>query len=177
MQLYNTLTRSLMKVRPLNEGTISLYCCGPTVYGFAHIGNLRKFIFDDTLRRTLEAAGYKVKQVMNITDVGHLMSDADEGDDKLESGASREDKTVWEVAKQYTEAFKNDMDRLDVLPPNGYHNPKTNDNYARATDFIEQQLEIVQLLVDRGHAYKTDQAIYFNVTSIPNYGAGRRVAV
>jgi cysteinyl-tRNA synthetase len=177
MELYNTLTRSPMKVQPIHEGVISLYCCGPTVYGTAHIGNLRKFIFDDTLRRVLEAAGYEVKQVMNITDVGHLVSDGDEGDDKLETGAKREQKTVWDVAKQYTEAFKTDMAELNILPPNGYKDSKNGDTYARATDFIAQQLEMVQLLVDRGHAYITDQAIYFDVTSIPNYGelSGQRL--
>jgi cysteinyl-tRNA synthetase len=159
-----------MKVQPLQEGTISLYCCGPTVYGYAHIGNLRKFIFDDILRRTLEAAGYDVKQVMNITDVGHLASDGDEGDDKIESGAKREALTVWQIAARYSDAFKADMTHLNVLPPNGYHDPRNNDSYARATDFIEEQVAMVKLLVEKKHAYITDQAIYFDVTSIPDYG-------
>jgi cysteinyl-tRNA synthetase len=170
MQLYNTLTRSLMKVQPIKEGIISLYSCGPTVYGYAHIGNLRKFIFDDTLRRTLEAAGFEVKQVMNITDVGHLVSDGDEGDDKLESGAKREALTVWQVAARYSDAFKLDMKALNVLPPNGYRDPKNNDSYARATEFIDEQIAMVKLLIERGHAYITKQAIYFDVTSIPDYG-------
>jgi len=170
MQLYNTLTRSLMKLRPIRPGEISLYTCGPTVYAYAHIGNLRKFIFDDTLRRTLEAAGYHVNHVMNITDVGHLVSDADEGDDKLESGAKREGKTVWEVATAYTEAFTADMQRVNVLPPS--------DGYAKATDYIEQQIDIVRLLIERGHAYRTEQAIYFDVTSSPDYGelSGQRLS-
>jgi cysteinyl-tRNA synthetase len=170
MQLYNTLTRNLMRVKPIHEGQIKLYACGPTVYNYAHIGNLRKFIFDDTLRRTLEAAGYEVKQVMNITDVGHLVSDADEGDDKLERGAKREGKTVWEVAKDYTEAFKEDVASLNILPPNGYNDREVGDTYARATAFIDQQLEMIRLLLEHGHAYQTEQAIYFDVTSISNYG-------
>jgi len=170
MQLYNTLTRSLTPVRPIRAGEISLYTCGPTVYAYAHIGNLRKFIFDDTLRRTLEAAGYRVHHVMNITDVGHLTSDADEGDDKLETGAKREGKSVWEVAAAYTEAFKADMKQINVLPPS--------DGYAKATDYIEQQIEMVRLLIERGHAYRTDQAIYFDVTSAPDYGelSGQRLS-
>jgi cysteinyl-tRNA synthetase len=159
-----------MKVQPIHGGRLRLYACGPTVYGYAHIGNLRKFIFDDTLRRTLESAGYEVQQVMNITDVGHLVSDGDEGDDKLEAGAKREGKTVWEVAEHYTEAFKHDMEALNVLAPNGYNDTKAKDTYARATSFITQQIELVQLLLDRGHAYQTEQAIYFDVTSIPDYG-------
>lgn len=170
MQLYNTLTRSLMKLRPLRVGVISLYSCGPTVYAYAHIGNLRKFIFDDTLRRTLEAAGYEVHHVMNITDVGHLTSDADEGDDKLETGAKREGRTVWEVAAVYTEAFEADMEQINVRPPH--------DGYAKATDYIEQQIEMVRLLLERGHAYQTEQAIYFDVTTAPDYGelSGQRLS-
>src|SRR3954465_5515149 len=109
MKLYNTLTRTVEDFKPLKPGEVTLYTCGPTVYNYYHIGNLRNAVFNDTLRRALAADGYDVKHVMNITDVGHLVSDADDGEDKLEKGAKREGKTVWEVAEHYTEAFKADM--------------------------------------------------------------------
>ena len=109
MKLFNTLTRKKEIFRPLRKSWVGLYTCGPTVYNFAHIGNLRTYIFEDILRRTIEFNGYKVKQVMNITDVGHLTSDADTGEDKLEKGAKREGKSVWEIAEFYTRAFKNDL--------------------------------------------------------------------
>ena len=178
MKLYNTLTRKVEEFTPQNGNEVSLYTCGPTVYDYYHIGNLRNAVFNDTLRRTLEASGYSVKHVMNITDVGHLVSDADEGEDKLEKGAKREGKTVWEVAEHYTDAFKSDMTAMNVLPPNGYHSPKYNDNYARATEFIDQQIEMVKLLIDNGFAYQTKQAIYFDVTKLPDYGilTGQRLA-
>lgn len=168
MKLFNTLGRKLEVFEPLHKEEVKLYTCGPTVYDFAHIGNLRSFVFDDTLRRSLEALGYNVKHVMNITDVGHLASDADEGEDKLEKGAQRESKTVWEVADFYIKAFENDMRALNVLPPNGYHG--SHQPYARATDFIDQQIEMIKLLLEKGFAYQTEQAIYFDVTRLNNYG-------
>src|SRR5207237_1163144 len=116
----------------------------------AHIGNLRSFVFDDSLRRALEVNKYKLKYVMNITDVGHLISDMDEGQDKLEAGAQREGKSVWEVAEHYTKAFKDDIKTLNILPPTGYKGSK--DGYARATDFIGEQIEIVKILLDKGFA-------------------------
>jgi len=170
MRLYNTLTRQVEIFRPLRNQAATLYTCGPTVYDYMHIGNLRKFVFDDTLRRALQASGYQVKHVMNITDVGHLVSDADDGEDKLEKGATREGKTVWEVAQHYTEAFKQDISKLGILPPNGYEDEKKGDNYARATDFISQQIEIIKILLGKGLAYQTEQAIYFDVTKLPSYG-------
>lgn len=178
MKLYNTLTRKVEDFKPQSGNDVTLYTCGPTVYNYYHIGNLRNAVFNDTLRRTLEAGGYNVKHVMNITDVGHLVSDDDEGEDKLETGAKREGKTVWEVAEHYTAAFKNDMATLNVLPPNGYRSPKYHDNYARATEFIDQQIEMVGQLIDKGFAYQTKQAIYFDVTKLPDYGilSGQRLA-
>lgn len=178
MKLYNTLTRKVQTFKPAGGNTVRLYTCGPTVYDYYHIGNLRNAVFNDTLRRVLEAAGYKVNHVMNITDVGHLVSDADEGEDKLEKGARREGKTVWEVAAYYTQAFKEDMAALNVLPPNAYASRKYKDNYARATEFIDQQIEMVQLLLDKGYAYRTQQAIYFEVGKLPDYGilTGQRLA-
>ncbi len=178
MKLYNTLSRKTEDFKPQRGNEVTLYTCGPTVYNYYHIGNLRNAVFNDTLRRVLEASGYSVKHVMNITDVGHLASDADEGEDKLETGAKREGKTVWEVAEHYTEAFKRDMSAMNVLPPNGYKSPKYKDNYARATEFIDQQIEMVGLLIDKGFAYQTSQAIYFDVTKLPDYGllSGQRLA-
>jgi cysteinyl-tRNA synthetase len=176
MKLYNTLTRKIEEFKPQKTAETSLYTCGPTVYDYAHIGNLRKFIFDDTLRRALEANGYPVKHVMNITDVGHLVSDADEGEDKLEKGAQREGKSVWDVAKAYAEAFKQDVASLNILPPNGYDGSP--DHYARATDFIDEQIAMVKLLLDHGFAYQTEQAIYFDVTKLADYGklSGQKLA-
>ncbi len=178
MKLHNTLSRKLEKVTPIVPNEISLYSCGPTVYNYYHIGNLRNAVFNDTLRRTLEVAGFKVKHVMNITDVGHLASDADEGEDKLEKGASREGKTVQEVAEFYTDAFKKDMISMNVLPPNAYHSKKYDDNYARATEFIDEQIAMVALLMQKGLAYQTAQAIYFDVTKLPDYGelSGQKLA-
>lgn len=178
MKLHNTLTRKVEEFKPAQGKTVKLYTCGPTVYDYYHIGNLRNAVFNDTLRRTLEAGGYKVSHVMNITDVGHLVSDADEGEDKLEKGAKREGKTVWDVAEHYTQAFKNDMAAMNVLPPNAYHSKKYDDNYARATEFILQQIEMVKLLLDKGFAYQTKQAIYFDVTKLKDYGelSGQKLA-
>lgn len=176
MKIHNTLTRQTEDFNPIEPDEVKLYTCGPTVYDFAHIGNLRSFVFDDTLRRTLQTAGYKVKHVMNITDVGHLSDDADEGDDKLEKGAQRESKSVWEVADYYINAFVKDMAALNVLPPNGYGSDKG--PYARATDFIKEQLEIVQILMDKSFAYQTDHAIYFDVAKLDDYGklTGQKLA-
>lgn len=169
MKLYNTLTKKVEPFEPAGE-TVSLYSCGPTVYDYAHLGNLRAYVFTDTLRRTLEASGYRLKHVMNITDVGHLASDGDEGEDKLEKGAGREGKSVWEVAEFYSDAFKRDVSRLNILPPNGYKDPKRGDEYARATDFIAQQIDMVKLLLEKGFAYKSQQAIYFDVSKLEDYG-------
>ncbi|HSX30632.1 MAG TPA: cysteine--tRNA ligase [Candidatus Saccharimonadales bacterium] len=180
MKLYNTLTRKVDELQPIKAGEVSLYTCGPTVYNYYHIGNLRNAVFNDTLRRTLEASGLSVRHVMNITDVGHLVSDADEGEDKLEKGAAREGKTVWEVADHYTEAFKADMAAMNVLPPSvsPAREKNASDAYARATDFIPEQIDMVQRLLDKGFAYQTKQAIYFDVTKLPSYGelSGQKLA-
>ena len=164
----------------MKPGHASLYTCGPTVYNYYHIGNLRNAVFNDTLRRALIADGYDVAHVMNITDVGHLVSDADDGEDKLEKGALREGKTVWEVAEHYTQAFKRDMTSMNVLPPSV--NPKreknASDNYARATDFIDDQIMLVSALFDGGFVYQTKQAIYFEVAKLADYGelTGQKLA-
>lgn len=168
MKLFNTLGRRLEEFKPLDEHAVKLYTCGPTVYDYSHIGNLRAYVFDDTLRRTLEAKGYRVKHVMNITDVGHLVSDDDEGEDKLEKGASRENKSVEEIADHYIQLFLDDTARLNILRPNGYTSKV--ENYARATDFIDEQIDLVQKLIDKGIGYITEQAIYFDVSRLSDYG-------
>jgi cysteinyl-tRNA synthetase len=168
IKLYNTLNNRIEEFKPIKEDLVSLYTCGPTVYDYQQIGNFRKFVFDDTLRRVLMASGYHVKHVMNITDVGHLVSDADEGEDKLEKGAAREGKTVWEVAEQYTDQFKNDAKMLNILRPNGYDGKK--DTYARATDFIDEQIELIKILLAKNYAYITEGAIYYDVTKLADYG-------
>lgn len=160
MKLYNTLTRTKEVFKPTGE-EVKLYACGPTVYHFAHIGNLRNVVFNDTLRRTLEQSGYKVNQVMNATDVGHLSSDGDEGEDKLEKGARREGKTVWEVAQYYLDAFKAHTRQLNVLAPT---------SLIRATDTMQTQIELIQTLMDKGYVYQEEQAIYFDVTKLNDYG-------
>ncbi|MDO8591918.1 MAG: cysteine--tRNA ligase [bacterium] len=166
-KFFNSLSRKVDDFKPIKTGEVSLYTCGPTVYDYMHIGNLRKFVFDDTLRRTLEASSYKVRHAMNITDVGHLVSDEDDGEDKLEKGAKREGKTVWEVAEHYIEAFVSDVSALNILPPNAHTG---NGNYSRATDFVSEQIEMVETLIEKGYAYQTEQAIYFDVTKLPSYG-------
>lgn len=161
MKLYNTLSKTTEDFEPQNPPKVNLYTCGPTVYNFAHIGNLRYFIFADVLRRTLEVNDYDVDHVMNITDVGHLTSDADEGEDKLEKGAAREGKTVWDVAKFYTEAFLKDIDRLNI---------KRATHIAPATQYITKQIEMIRLLEEKGFTYKTDQALYFDTSKLSDYG-------
>ena len=175
MRFHNTLTRTVEDFVPSDGTIVTLYSCGPTVYDYAHIGNLRKYLFDDTLRRALMSQGYEVKHVVNITDVGHLTSDADSGQDKLEKGAASSGQTVWEVAERFTIAFKADMAALNVLPPSvnpdRSQNKKQSDAYARATDFVAEQIQMIQLLKDRGFVYQTDEAMYFEVAKLPNYGA------
>ena len=162
MKLYNTLTRQKEEFQPANPAEVGLYCCGPTVYNYAHIGNLRTYVFEDLLRRSLELNGYVVNHVMNITDVGHLTSDNDEGDDKMKKGAEREKKTVWEIAEYYTQAFLEDMDRLNMLKPT--QKPK-------ATDHIEEMVEQIKKLEGNGHTYAGSNGnIYFDTSTLNDYG-------
>jgi cysteinyl-tRNA synthetase len=177
IKLHNTLTRTTDIFTPQTTGVVSLYTCGPTVYDYAHIGNLRAFIFYDTLRRMLESTGHDTHHVMNITDVGHLVADEDESvlsEDKFEKGAKRDGKTVWEVAESYTSIFKDDMTALNILPPNVDPNRRKNetahDTYARATDFIPEQIELIQALLQNHFAYITEQAVYFDITKLDDYG-------
>ena len=165
LKIYNTLTRQKQEFIPLNPPNVSLYTCGPTVYDYQHIGNWRTFFFEDILRRTLEADGYKVNHVMNATDVGHLsgdnLGDADRGEDRIEKGARREGKSVWVVAQFYLDDFIKTREWLNILPPS---------KFVRATDFIEQQIELVQKLIEKELAYETQTGVFFDITKFPDYG-------
>ena len=161
-QMFNTLTKKVETIVPNVEGKISMYTCGPTVYHFAHIGNLRCYIMEDVLEKSLRYIGYDVKRVMNITDVGHLSSDADTGEDKMLNGAKRENKTVYDIAKQYTDAFFNDCKRLEIKYP---------DVVEPATNCIDNFIEMVQTLVEKGYAYVAGENVYFDTSKIENYYA------
>lgn len=150
-----------MRFSPIEPLQVKLYCCGPTVYNYAHIGNLRTYVFEDILRRILEFNGYTVKHVMNITDVGHLTSDADDGEDKMLKGAQREKKTVWEIAEYYTQAFLKDMQDLNLLLP--HIKPK-------ATDHIQQMIDQVKQLEANGFTYEANGNIYFDTSKLEDYG-------
>lgn len=158
---YNTLSRNKEIFVPINEGKASMYCCGPTVYNYAHIGNLRSYFFEDILKRVLLYNNYDVRHVMNITDVGHLVSDSDEGEDKMETGAAREGRTVWDIAEAYTQAFKKDIESLNILPPT---------IYCKATDNIHEQIELIKCLENKGVTYITSDGVYFDTSKFPDYG-------
>ncbi len=160
LRLYNTLTRKKEPFRPFRPPKVGLYTCGPTVYNYAHIGNLRTYIFEDILKRVLIYNGFKVKHVMNITDVGHLTGDRDMGEDKLEKGAQREGKSAWEIAEFYTDAFKADLKRLNVLAPT---------LWCKATDTIDDQVALIQTLESKGFAYRTSDGIYFDTSRFDGY--------
>ncbi|MCL2383662.1 MAG: cysteine--tRNA ligase [Oscillospiraceae bacterium] len=158
---YNTLTKSKEKFTPLDGNIVRIYTCGPTVYKDATIGNMKSFIFMDTLRRVLKYNGYDLKHVMNITDVGHLVSDGDEGEDKMAKAAKEEQKTPLEIAGFYTERFLNDIDRLNIERP---------EIICKATDHIKEMEEFVEELLKNGYAYETSTAIYFDVSKLDDYG-------
>jgi cysteinyl-tRNA synthetase len=161
LKVYNTLSRKIEDFSPLNPPTVGLYTCGPTVYMYAHIGNLRTYIFEDVLKRVLLANNYKVNHVMNITDVGHLTSDADTGEDKLEKEAIKENKNAWEIAAFYTDAFQKDLEELNILPP---------DIWCKATDHIKEQIQLIETLEKKGFTYKTADGIYFDTAKLSDYG-------
>jgi len=168
LSLYDTYTRSLREFAPLNPPEVGLYTCGPTVYNYAHIGNLRTYIFGDLLKRALLLNGYQVKHVMNITDVGHLLSDGDEGEDKMEMSARRTGKSAWELAELYTAAFKEDMVRLNITEPT---------IWCRATEHIQEQIEAVQCIEANGYTYRTKDGIYFDTSKLDDYGYLARLDV
>ncbi|NUM34610.1 MAG: cysteine--tRNA ligase [Candidatus Brocadiae bacterium] len=160
--LYNTRERKKIPFIALDpeQKLVKMYTCGPTVYNYAHIGNLRTYIFEDILKRTLLFYGFQVKHVMNITDVGHLTDDADRGEDKMEKGAFREGKSVWDIAQRYTDAFKQNLKDLNILDPN---------IWCKATDHIAQQIDLIQKLEAKGLTYRLEDGIYYNTAQFPEY--------
>jgi cysteinyl-tRNA synthetase len=161
MKLFNTLTRKVEEFVPLNPPKVTVYTCGPTVYNYAHIGNFRTYLLSDVLVRTLRFFGYEVFYVMNITDVGHLVSEADTGEDKLEKGSQREGKSAWEIARYYTEAFINDSRLLNLVEPQARPKP---------TQHIPEQIQMVETLLLKGYAYQISDGIYFDTAKFSNYG-------
>jgi cysteinyl-tRNA synthetase len=158
--LYNSLSRSKEEFIPIQKQKVGLYTCGPTVYNFAHIGNLRTYIFEDILKRALLYNGYQVKHIMNITDVGHLTGDRDMGEDKMEKGARREGRSAWQIAEFYTRAFKDDIARLNILEP---------DIWVKATDTIDDQIALIKILEEKGYTYPTSDGIYFDTSKFAEY--------
>ncbi len=161
VKLYNTLTRKIETLTPLTPDRVKLYCCGPTVYDFQHIGNMRTYIFEDLLVRALRYAGYEVTHVMNITDVGHLVSDADDGEDKMALAARREKKSSLEIAAYYTKIFFEDLNKLNVVSPN---------IVCKATDHIQEMIELIKRLEANGLTYTSGGNVYFNVSNLSDYG-------
>jgi cysteinyl-tRNA synthetase len=162
LKLYNTLSRQKEVFKPLKEGVVSMYNCGPTVYNYAHIGNLRAYVFADVLRRTLEYKGLVVNQVINVTDVGHLISDADEGEDKIEKGARREGKTAQEITRFYEKEFKKDLTLLNIRT--------AGTRFPRATEHIQEQIDLIQKLEKKGFTYRISDGIYFDTSKWRDYG-------
>lgn len=166
LQLYNTLTRSLEEFTPLSSSKVTMYTCGPTVYDFAHIGNLRSYVFADLLKRTLLHFGYKVEHTINLTDFGHLTDDADAGEDKMMKGLKREGMPVTlsamrDLSDIYIEAFKKDIDALRVMHPT---------TWARASDYVEAQIRLIETLEGKGYTYETRDGVYFDIAKFPAYG-------
>jgi cysteinyl-tRNA synthetase len=161
VKLFNTLTRSVDLFNPISPGRVGIYCCGPTVYNFQHIGNLRTYVFEDLLARTLRFAGYEVKHVMNITDVGHLVSDADDGEDKMAVASRREKKSSQEIAEHYTQIFFEHCAWLNIIRPNVV---------CKATEHITQMVDLIGRLEKKGSAYCAGGNVYFDVTTFPEYG-------
>ena len=180
LTLYDNYTRTLRVFEPLaRDAEVGVYTCGPTVYDYQHIGNYRTFLFEDLLKRVLEWNGYRVRHVMNVTDVGHLTSDADEGEDKMEKGARRTGKSAWEIAQLYTDAFVDDMKALNIESPSVL---------CRATDHIAEQVAFIRDIEQKGYTYRTSDGVYFDTSKQPDYGhlarldksgleAGKRVDV
>jgi len=160
LKIYNTLSREKEIFTPINENEVGLYTCGPTVYNYAHIGNMRTYIFEDVLKRVLKYNDYNVKHVMNITDVGHLTGDGDMGEDKIEKESKKENKTALEIAEFYTNKFKEDLTNLHIVFP---------DIFCKATDNIKEQIEMIEVLEKKGFTYKTSDGIYFDTSKVEDY--------
>ncbi len=156
--LYNTMERKLEEFIPIEDRQVRLYCCGPTVYNYAHVGNLRTYVFEDILRRTLEYYGYSVRHVMNVTDVGHLVGDGDDGEDKMEKTSKETGKSVYEIADFYADAFFADTADLNILTPTVA---------CRATEHIDDMIALVKRLEERGHTYTAGGNVYFSIDTFP----------
>ncbi len=161
LKVYNTLTRKKENFKPIKKGKVGFYSCGPTVYWYQHIGNLRTYIFTDILKRVLKYERYDVKHVMKVTDVGHLTSDADEGEDKMEKAAAKEGKKAEDVANFYLKVFKEDFKKLNISEP---------DIWCKATEHIKEQIELIKILEKKGYTYKTSDGIYFDTSKFKDYG-------
>jgi cysteinyl-tRNA synthetase len=161
LKIYNTLSKKIEKFKPINKKEVKMYTCGPTVYWYQHIGNLRTYIFADLLKRTLIYSGYKVKQIVNITDVGHLTSNADSGEDKMEKASKKENKSAKEIADYYFSVFHKDIKKLNILEPS---------KWTKATEHIKEQIELIKKLENKGLTYTTTDGVYFNTSKIKDYG-------
>jgi len=179
LMIWNTMGRELQRFVPIRPGAVGMYCCGPTVYDFAHIGNLRTYLFEDILRRALEYFGYEVRHVMNVTDVGHLTGDTDEGEDKMLKGAREKGRSVWEIAEFYTRAFFRDFELLRCRAPSVV---------CRATEHIQEMIDLISRIEKKGFTYLAGGNVYFDISRFPGYGklalldqqdlrAGARIAV
>jgi len=168
IKFYNTYNRKVENFTPLKKGYVGIYCCGLTVYDYAHIGNFRAYIFEDILRRVLDFNNLKVEHIQNITDVGHLTSDADSGEDKIEKAAKKEHKSAWEISSYYTKTFKDDMKKLNILSPNVW---------CKATEHIQEQVDLINELEKKGFTYQTKDGIYFDTSKSKDYGKLARLNV
>ena len=160
MRIYNTLTKKVEEFIPHNDKNVTMYTCGPTVYNYAHIGNLRTYLFEDFLERGLNYLGYNVKRVMNITDVGHIVHDADIGEDKMSNSAKKEGKTAQEIAEFYTKKFLEDLAKLNIKKP---------EIIEKATSHINDYIKVIETLLEKGYAYQAGGNIYFDISKMPNY--------
>ncbi|HZJ18020.1 MAG TPA: cysteine--tRNA ligase [Patescibacteria group bacterium] len=160
LRIYNTLTRKIEDFHPIDSSDVRMYACGPTVYDYQHIGNMRRYVNDDILVRVLEYDGYKVKHVINITDVGHLTSDQDTGEDKMEKGSKKFNMSVWDIAKKFEKAFFQDWEVLNLKDPT---------EIMHATDYIKDQIDLIQILEEKGYTYKADDGVYFDTSKFPDY--------
>ena len=161
LKLYNTLTKKNEELTPINEGLVKMYSCGPTVYSYPHIGNMRAYIFMDSLRRIIKYNGFKLQGVMNITDVGHLTSDSDDGEDKMEKAAKKANKSPYEIAEYYTNIFMSDLNKLNIDLP---------EHITKATEYIDQMISFVKRLEEKGFTYIIDDGVYFDVSKFSEYG-------
>ncbi len=160
LRLFNSLTRKIEDFRPVHDGEARVYTCGPTVYNYPHIGNMRAYVFADVLGRTLSWKGYELKHIINITDVGHLTDDGDAGEDKMERMAAERAQSIWDIARHYTEAFKSDVRALNIREP---------EKWSVATEYVPQMIEFAESIADK-HCYELDSGLYFDTSTVADYG-------